>query len=66
MDNLIRLSNQNISGEKKGNISWVQCSFCSEWFHVTKELIDLKTINLHCPNCHKEFKIDTAKKIIIA
>ena len=63
---ITRLSTQNIPGEKKGNISWVQCNFCSNWFHVTKELIDLETIYFHCPNCHKEFKTESAKKIIIA
>ena len=66
MTNKTNLPNQNVSGEKKANISWVQCSFCVSWFHSTKEIIENKTIDLHCPNCHAEFKPEKAKKIIIA
>ncbi len=66
MKNKTILSNQNISGEKKGNISWVQCGFCEQWFHSTKELIEIDTVKLHCPSCHAEFKPEKAKKIIIA
>ncbi|PPR78985.1 MAG: hypothetical protein CFH01_00687 [Alphaproteobacteria bacterium MarineAlpha2_Bin1] len=66
MTNKTALPNQNISGEKKGNISWIQCNFCEQWFHSTKELIEFKTIDLYCPNCHEEFKPEKSKKIIIA
>tara|TARA_B100001559_G_C16488146_1_gene617075 strand:+ start:417 stop:632 length:216 start_codon:yes stop_codon:yes gene_type:complete len=66
MKNITLLPNQNISGEKKGNITWILCGFCEEWFHSTKELIEINTVKLHCPNCHEEFIPEESKKIIIA
>ncbi len=66
MSNITYLSSHSPNGEKRGNVSWVQCNSCGNWFHATTDLINLSTIKLHCPSCHFEFQPKEASKIIIA
>ena len=63
---IINLPSHSPFGEKRGNVSWVQCNECDNWFHATADLINYKTIALHCPECHHEFLPNAAKLIVLA
>ncbi len=61
-----RLPSHSPPGEKRGNTSWVSCRACQYWFHATADLIEVGTIELHCPSCHDEFKPKDAARIVLA
>ena len=61
-----RLPSHTPAGEKRGNTSWVSCRACRYWFHATADLIEVGTIDLHCPSCHDEFKPRDAARIVLA
>ena len=65
-ENTIYLPDHSPSGEKRGNISWVQCPGCDNWFHATESIISRGNVKLHCNHCHTEFLPAGAKKIILA
>ena len=61
-----RLPGNSPPGEKRGNTSWVSCRSCQYWFHATADLIERGNVNLHCPQCHAEFKPKDAARIVLA
>lgn len=65
-DNIERLPGQSPLAEKRGNTTWVSCRSCQHWFHTTAGLIEIGTVDLHCPQCHDEFKPKDAARIVLA
>lgn len=65
-DNIERLPSHSPLGEKRGATSWVSCRSCQYWFHATADLIEMGTVDLHCPSCHNEFKPKDAARIVLA
>ena len=54
----------NLLFDKPGNTTWAQCPACDYWFHVAPLLLQMKTVNLICPECSKPFAPADAKAII--
>ena len=52
------------SFEKTGNSNWVQCPDCTQWFHVSSDLLEMETVPLVCPECAHSFPPDRAGEII--
>ena len=65
-DNIDRLPSESPLAEKRGNTSWVSCGSCQYWFHATTDLIEMRTVDLHCPKCHEDFKPQDAARIVLA
>ncbi|MCH8183899.1 MAG: hypothetical protein IID55_12005 [Proteobacteria bacterium] len=65
-DNIERLPSHTPPGEKRGNTTWVSCRSCRHWFHTTASLIEMGSVDLHCPSCHDEFKPKDAARIVLA
>ncbi|MPZ58890.1 MAG: hypothetical protein GEU91_20845 [Rhizobiales bacterium] len=42
--------------EKSGNVMWVSCRSCREWFPCAAELVSQNKIELVCPHCAACFK----------
>jgi hypothetical protein len=50
--------------EKSGNVTWVACRSCRDWFPVDPALIAMGTIDLVCPHCGDRFKPPEASRTI--
>ena len=50
--------------EKHGNIPWICCCSCEEWFHVSMSLLQADQIKLHCPHCGGKYKLEEPKQLV--
>lgn len=51
------------SWEKSGNVTWVSCRSCKEWFPVDDQLVEQDQVELVCPHCAEEFSAVAAAEI---
>lgn len=65
-DNIERLPGHSPLAEKRGNTTWVSCRSCQHWFHTTASLIEMGSVDLHCPQCHDEFEPKDSARIVLA
>jgi hypothetical protein len=52
------------SGEKSGNVTWVECPGCHGWIPVDPKLIASSGVKLICPHCASEFMNTEAPRVI--